>query len=149
MGGGVDLKYMLLVVFVLMWMVPVAIAQTYRWTDRQGVMHFTDNLKSIPPAYRKRVISEEDITIQNPKVMKELKEQEERARQEELNKTPIPVTPDYVPPTPAVPPQQVTPPKSVGDELPPGRPKSQRVRENREKREAEEAEKLKQEKHGY
>ena len=128
-------------------MVPVAIAQTYRWTDRQGVIHFTDNPEAVPPAYRKRAIVEEDITIRNPKVMKELKEQEERARQEEFNKPSVTVTPDYVPLI--VPPQQIAHSKHVGDELPPGRPKSQRLRENREKREAEEADKLKQENRGY
>ena len=32
-----------------------AIAQTYRWVDEQGEIHFTDDVNSIPPQYRPRV----------------------------------------------------------------------------------------------
>jgi hypothetical protein len=42
------------------------------------------------------------------------------------------ITPDYVPPTP--PPQVVTPVKPESDELPPGRTKSQKIRDNIERR---------------
>lgn len=111
-------------------------AETYSWTDEQGVVSFTDDPTRIPLKYRTKVNKGEDITIQNPKVQQELKAQEERARQEEMNRPPVVVTPDYVPPP--LPPPVAVPSRSESDELPPGRTKSQRIRDNIERREAEE-----------
>lgn len=119
-------------------------ADTYRWTDDKGVVNFTDDPGLIPAKYRGKLKKGEDITIRNPKVQQELKEQEERARQEEINQPRIVPTPDN-----ATPPQQppvAEPPKPASDELPPGRPKSQRIRENIERREAEEKAKQLEEK---
>src|SRR5512133_1593797 len=110
-------------------------AETYSWTDEKGVVSFTDDPTLIPLKYRAKAKKGEDITIQNPKVQQELKEQEEKARGE-VNRPPVVVTPDYVPPP--VPPPVAEPSTSASDELPPGRPKSQRIRENIQRREAEE-----------
>lgn len=107
-------------------------AATYRWTDKQGVVHYTDNPASVPPEYKNKVNKTEDITTRNPKVREELKDQEERARQERLRPSTA-ATPDIVP-NPS-PPPQVAPPTPAADQLPPGRTKSERVRENRERRE--------------
>ncbi|HEY3307999.1 MAG TPA: DUF4124 domain-containing protein [Desulfuromonadaceae bacterium] len=105
-------------------------AATYRWTDRQGVIHYTDNPASIPPEYRNKLNKSEDITIRNPKIREELKEQEERARQEERLRPPVVITPEIAPiPSP---PPQVAPPRASE---PAGRTKSERLRENRERRE--------------
>jgi len=109
-------------------------ADTYRWTDNKGVVNFTDDPGGIPDRYRIKAQKGEDITIRNPKVQQELKAQEEKARQEENNRPRIVPTPDYVPPPLPV----AVSPKSDSDVLPPGRPKSQRIRENVERREAEE-----------
>ena len=110
-----------------------AIADTYTWTDNKGVVNFTDDPAQIPTKYRKKVKTREDITTRNPKVRQELKEQEEKARREE-NHVPRVAAPDHVPSPPA----PVVTPEAASDELPPGRPKSQRIRENIERREAEE-----------
>lgn len=110
-------------------------ADTYRWTDDKGVVSFSDDPLQIPPKYRSKATRSEDITVRNPKVQQELKEQEERARQEQLRRPRIMPTPDYRPPPEPV---VVAPPKPASDELPPGRPKSQRIRENVERRQAEE-----------
>ena len=107
-------------------------AATYRWTDRQGVIHYTDNPASIPQEYRDKIEKSEDITVRNPKVREELKDQEERALQDQRLNPPVAVTPDLGPPP--SPPPQVAPPNPAADELPPGRTKSERVRENRERR---------------
>jgi len=111
-------------------------AETYTWTDDKGVVNFSDDPGLIPAKYRGKAKKGEDITIRNPKVQQELKEQEQRARQEEIDRPRIIPTPDNVSS-----PQQPTvdePPKPALDELPPGRPKSQRIQDNIERRESEE-----------
>ena len=108
-------------------------ADTYTWTDDKGVVSFTDDPGLIPAKYRVKAKKGEDITVRNPKVQQELKEQEERARQEEINRPRIVPTPDYVPP-PQQPPVVKSPEPFIGD-LPPGRTKSQRIRDNIERRE--------------
>lgn len=113
-----------------------AAAETYQWTDGKGVVNFTDDPSRIPPRYRNKARVGEDITIRNPNVQKELKEQEEKARQEEQARPRIVPTPDYLPPQ--APPLQLTKPPSAPDELPPGRTKSQRIRDNIERRKLEE-----------
>jgi hypothetical protein len=114
--------------------VPSVNADTYRWTDDKGAVNFTDDPGKIPDRYRMKAQKGEDITIRNPKVQQELKAQEEKARQEENNRPRIAPTTDYVPP----PLPAVSSSRPNSDELPPGRPKSQRIRENVERREAEE-----------
>jgi len=107
-------------------------AETYTWTDSKGVVSFTDNPSLIPPKYRGKAKKGDDITIRNPKVQEELKVQEERARQEEQNRSRIVPTPDYV--APPIQSPVAEPPKPATDELPPGRTKSQRIRDNIERR---------------
>ena len=124
------------VLVTIMCNVMYANADTYTWTDDAGVVNFTDDSTRIPPKYRSKATKGEDITIRNPKVQQELKEQEDRARQDEIDRPRIVPTPDNVPPPKQLP--AVEPPKTASDELPPGRPKSQRIRENIERREAEE-----------
>jgi len=110
-------------------------AETYTWTNDKGIVNFTDDPNVIPSKYRAKAKKSEDITIRNPKVQQELKEQEERTRQEEQNRPRIVPTPDYVP-QPMQPPV-AEPRKPATDELPPGRTKSQRIRDNIERREAD------------
>ena len=133
-----------IVLLMILYSVLSANADTYTWTDNKGVVNFTDDPGLIPPKYRVKVKKGEDITIRNLKVQQELKEQEERARQDEINRPRIVPTPDYVP-TPQQP-SVAESPKPGLDELPPGRPKSQRIRENIERREAEEKAKQLEEK---
>jgi disulfide oxidoreductase YuzD len=110
-------------------------AETYSWTDSRGVVSFTDDPNVIPRQYRDKAKKSDDITIRNPKVQQDLKDQEERVRQEEQNRPRIILTPDYVP-QPIQPPM-AEPRKADTDELPPGRTKSQRIRDNIERRETE------------
>ena len=134
--GRQSMKFsMLFFLLALLSALPAA-AETYKWTDSKGVVNFTDNPAAIPPKYRGKAKAREDITIRNPKVQKELKEQEERARQNELATPRIVPTPDNAPPP--TPPLQATKPPTASDELPPGRTKSQRIRDNIERREQEE-----------
>ena len=108
-------------------------AATYRWTDDQGVVNFTDSLDAVPAKYRHKVLKEPDITIRDPQIGEEVKRQEEKARREQASQPPVITTPDYVPSPP-----EVAPPKVESDELPPGRTKSQKIRDNIERRKAEE-----------
>jgi hypothetical protein len=123
---------MILATMTIMCLVAVANSQTYRWTDDRGVVSFSDDLNDVPAKYRQKVIKQEDITIRNPQVREELKQQEERARQEEASHPPVAITPEYVPPP--LPPPQITPARPESDELPPGRTKSQKIRDNIERR---------------
>ena len=107
-------------------------AATYKWTNDKGVVSFTDNLDEVPAKFRQGVIKQEDITTRNPRIREEVKQQEERAQQEEASHPPMAITPDYVPTSPLHP--AVTPAKPESDELPPGRTKSQKIRDNIEKR---------------
>jgi len=109
------------------------------------VVNFTDDPTLIPPKYRGKVKKGEDITISNPKVQQELKEQEERARQEELNRPRFVPTPDTMPLSKQ--PPVVEPPKPATDELPPGRPKSQRIQENIQRRAEEKVKQMEEKKY--
>ncbi len=49
-------------VLLLAWLVGDAAAATFRWTDEQGVVHFSDNYDNIPSRYREKVRIEEEST---------------------------------------------------------------------------------------
>ena len=129
------MKILIMTACVILSTALTAPAQTYRWTDGQGVLHFTDSLESVPAKYRQKVVTEADITIRDPKIREEVRQQEERARREEESRPRITTTPDYVP---VPPPVVVKPATPASDELPPGRTKSQRIRDNIERRTADE-----------
>lgn len=111
-------------------------AETYSWTDEKGVVSFTDDPLLIPSKYRAKARKGEDITIRNPKVQQELKEQAEKALTLESNRPPT-VSPPVTIPSPTQQPV-IESPKPALDEQEPGRTKSQRIRDNIERREAEE-----------
>jgi hypothetical protein len=129
------MKRLVIALAIIMCSVIPANADTYTWTDDKGTANFTDDPSMIPLKYRVKAKKADDITLRNPKVQQELKEQEERARQVEIDRQRIVPTPDNMP-SPQ-PPPAAAPPKPASDELPPGRPKSQRIRENIERREVE------------
>lgn len=119
---------------VILWCAATgADAQTYRWTDDQGVVNFTDSMEAVPPKYRHKVVKGADITTSDPRIKEEVERQEERARREEASPPTVVTTPDYVPSPP-----EVAPPRAESDELPPGRTRSQKIRDNIERRKAEE-----------
>ena len=127
------MKRTILISFLILGSTLTATAETYRWTDDRGVVNFSDDSSSIPRRYRNKVKTLEDITIRNPGIQQELKEQEEKARQEEKNTPKIVQTPDSLP-SPA-PQPQINQPETSSDNLPPGRTKSQRIKDNIERRE--------------
>jgi hypothetical protein len=107
-------------------------AETYTWTDDRGVVNFSDDPGRIPPRYREKAHKGDDITTRNPKVQQRLKEQDERARQEEIDRPRFVAPPEEEPPLPQ--PVVVEEPRPVTE----GRTKSQRIQDNIERREAEE-----------
>jgi len=106
-------------------------AETYRWTDKQGVIHFTDSPESIPGIYRNKVTKGADITIRNPAVVEELKQQEERAR-EDAARPRINPTPDYLPSRPTA--LREGPVPNQPEDPPTPRTKSQRIKDNLQRR---------------
>jgi hypothetical protein len=56
----------LLGLLLLLGLMPDAYGKMYKWTDRQGKAHFTDNLSAIPPEYRDQV-EERPSAPSNPK----------------------------------------------------------------------------------
>lgn len=45
----------MIALFIAMFAFSVAQAEVYQWVDRQGVVHFTDDLDNVPARYRKKV----------------------------------------------------------------------------------------------
>jgi len=54
------MRYIILLAGV-MFMVAVAHAEIYQWTDKDGELHFTDNPDKIPPSFRNKA-KEVDVT---------------------------------------------------------------------------------------
>ena len=55
---------------------------TYKWTNDQGVVSFTDNPALIPSRYRSKAVKAVDNASRDPKVLEELKEEVERPNQD-------------------------------------------------------------------
>lgn len=55
----VKIKKGLILLILLMFAVPAYATTIYKWVDKKGVINFTDDYTKIPPAFRKRVKSEE------------------------------------------------------------------------------------------
>lgn len=51
---------------LLLGLMPVAYGQMYKWVDRQGKVHFTDNLSAIPPEYRDQVEERASVPPSHP-----------------------------------------------------------------------------------
>ena len=112
-------------------------ALTYQWTDDQGVIGFTDNINNVPAKYRSRARTREDITTRNPRVRQELWQQEQRLRREEQSAPGGAILPEEELPPPPPDPRVGPGRESADDTLPPGRTKSQRIRDNIERRQLE------------
>jgi uncharacterized membrane protein len=89
------MKRITMVIVFMMCSVVYANAETYTWTDTNGEVYFTDDPGQIPVEYRATVKAGEDITTSNPAVRQEVREQEERARREELDRLRVAPTPGY------------------------------------------------------
>ena len=59
------LKAHLGAVVVLAWLAGSAQAETYRWTDEAGVVHFADDSDKIPSRYRQKATIERDMSNVN------------------------------------------------------------------------------------
>lgn len=93
----------------------MADAETYKWTDGQGVVSFTDNPALIPHRYRSKALKMKDKPT--------AREQEEKTLQYELTTPPDVTTDESVKPTPAPPSMKQPIPEPLGDQpkpTPPG-----------------------------
>ncbi|MBK5276624.1 MAG: DUF4124 domain-containing protein [Desulfuromonadales bacterium] len=125
------MKICIMTVCVILSVVLTAAAETYRWTDAQGGLHYTDSLESVPAKLRQKVVTEPDITIRDPKIKEEARQREERIRQEEASRPQVITKPDNVP-APA--PLEIAPAAKPSDDLQSPRTKSQRIKDNLERR---------------
>jgi chromosome segregation ATPase len=77
------MKKLLILLALLIFVVPVDAATIYKWVDKEGVVHFTDDLSKVPPSYQNRVETEEskdvkeDATPRPPQAVTREKEPEE------------------------------------------------------------------------
>jgi Domain of unknown function (DUF4124) len=55
---------------------------TYKWTDDQGVVSFTDDPSLIPSRYHKKAVKVQDVPSRDPKVLQELREEVDKPRQD-------------------------------------------------------------------
>jgi len=53
------MKRLLILMILLIFAVPVDAATVYKWVDKEGGVHFTDDPSKVPPSYRNRVETEE------------------------------------------------------------------------------------------
>lgn len=119
--------------FTIMAAATVAEAATFQWTDDRGVIGFTDDLNNVPARYRNKVRTREDITTRNPRIRQELREREERLPRRENAAPGGALAPDDLP-RPTLRPESGVRREVPDDSTPPGRTKSQRIRDNIEQR---------------
>jgi hypothetical protein len=53
------MKKLLILLILLVFTVPGYTATIYKWVDKEGVVHFTDDISKVPPAYRNQIKTEE------------------------------------------------------------------------------------------
>lgn len=60
------MRSMIYILFFLIFISLVYAQTVYKWTDEKGVIHFSDDLDGVPPAYRDRVKVEKWEDIRKP-----------------------------------------------------------------------------------
>jgi len=58
------MKEIFTILVVLLFAFPLQAGTLYKWVDKQGGMHFADDLTKVPPSYRNQVETEESKDIQ-------------------------------------------------------------------------------------
>src|SRR4030042_5093114 len=53
------MKKLFILLILLLFAVPVDAATIYKWVDKEGGVHFTDDPSKVPPSYQNRVETEE------------------------------------------------------------------------------------------
>lgn len=74
------MKQTMIIVWLALCCAAATGAETYKWTDDQGVINFTDDPARVPSKYRSRVETRADITIRNRTVRQDLWKQNEKRR---------------------------------------------------------------------
>ena len=77
-------RVMILPVLILCCSAAAADGGTYKWTNDQGMVSFTDNPALIPSRYRSKAVKAVDDTSRDPKVLQELREEVERPNQDKF-----------------------------------------------------------------
>ena len=62
---GMMARGLFVAMILSVWLVGSARAETYRWTDDAGVVHFSDNHDRIPSRYQKKATIEKDMSSVN------------------------------------------------------------------------------------
>ena len=77
------MKKLLILLILLIFAAPVHAATIYKWVDKEGGVHFTDDPSKVPPSYQNRVETEErkdvkeEVTPRSPQAVTREKEPEE------------------------------------------------------------------------
>ena len=58
------MKEIFTILVVLLFAFPLQAGTLYKWVDKQGGVHFTDDLTTVPPSYRNQVEAEESKDVQ-------------------------------------------------------------------------------------
>jgi len=80
------MKQIMLFLLIILCSTSGAVAETYKWTNDQGVVGFTDDPSMIPSQYRSKALKGENTTIRSTKVQKELRKKKGTKRQGEIRK---------------------------------------------------------------
>ena len=76
------MKKLLILLILLIFAAPVHAATIYKWVDKEGGVHFTDDPSKVPPSYQNRVETEErkdvkeEVTPRPPQAVTREKEPE-------------------------------------------------------------------------
>ncbi len=65
------MKQIMIFFLIILCSAAVAVAETYKWTNDQGVVGFTDDPSMIPSKHRSKALKGENTTIRSTKVQKE------------------------------------------------------------------------------
>jgi len=80
----VEMRKYLIILILIAFTIPCYAVTIYKWVDKDGVMHFTDDYSKVPPQYRDQVKIEEkkDVKEEKPplEVREPSKEPEERKK---------------------------------------------------------------------
>jgi len=71
-------RYIFIVIFLFLFLPSFVLADIYYWTDKEGVMHITDDMEKIPLEYREKLTTMETSETVGPVRVKAVKRNEKK-----------------------------------------------------------------------
>lgn len=71
------MKNLLIILFVLFIWISISKGEIFKWVDKNGIVHFTDDISKIPVEYIKNIEKLEDISVNEVRFEKESKKKDD------------------------------------------------------------------------